>query len=134
MATVLVIDDDEANRSLMSALLATEHRLLIAETGLEGLSLMGREKPDVVVTDLAMPGMNGFRVLEIIRADERFAGLPVIAVTAHVSAGSDEELLAAGFDGVLLKPFDIHTFIETVSRLAAGRPMRPDSPDEDRVG
>jgi CheY-like chemotaxis protein len=134
MATVLVIDDDEANRALMVALLSTEHRILVAGGGLEGLAILGRQMPDVVVTDLAMPGMDGFRVLQLIRADERFARLPVIAVTAHVSTGSEEELRAAGFDGVLLKPFDIQTFTETVGRLSAGRPMREDSPGPGRLG
>ncbi|WP_420473437.1 response regulator [Noviherbaspirillum sp. ST9] len=112
---VLVIEDDSANLRLMLLLLkAAGHQVTGASNGGDGLEAARRELPDLILCDGRMPDMTGFDVARQIRSEPATAGIPMVAVTGLASAGDHSELLAAGFNGYISKPFDIKTFATQV--------------------
>jgi len=112
---VLVIDDEPAARETVEALLAGEpYDLFLAANGEEGLALATSLRPDVVLLDVMMPGMDGFAVCRRLRADPELAPVPVVMVTALDDRDSRLEGLRAGADDFLAKPFDS---LELLARL-----------------
>lgn len=122
-ARILIVEDNEANLELLSYLLsASGHAVLKAENGEQALARLRQELPDLVITDLQMPVMDGFELLGSIRADARLEALAVIAVTAFSMATDRTRVLLAGFDGYLSKPIVPETFVGQVEAfLQAGR-------------
>ncbi|MFN8668559.1 MAG: response regulator [Gemmatimonadaceae bacterium] len=122
MAKILVIEDDEALRALMSrALRSKGHDVVVARDGAEGLEVWERERPDVVVTDLYMPNVDGIEAIMAFRA--RDPGLPIVAVSGGDSRASFLALDSAGDLGatvVLAKPFLPDQLYDAVTR-ALGR-------------
>jgi len=113
---ILVIEDNAANLELARYLLeAGGYTVLTAEDGEEGLRSARRDRPDLVVSDLQMPVMDGFEFLAQFRADEELCSIPVIAVTAFSMPGDATKVMQAGFDGYLSKPIVPETFIEQVA-------------------
>ncbi len=120
MATILLVEDTPANQALATKLLeAAGHRVLTADTASAGIALARERLPDLVLLDLGLPDMNGWEALTAIRADDRCAGLRVIAFTAHAMVGDRERALAAGFDGYLSKPIEYATFVDSVAGYLA---------------
>ena len=116
MATILLVEDTPANRALATKLLgAAGHEVLTADTAEAGIALARERLPDLVLMDLGLPDMDGWQALTEIRADDRAAGLRVIAFTAHAMVGDRERALAGGFDGYLSKPIDFATFADSVA-------------------
>jgi two-component system cell cycle response regulator len=115
MARVLVIEDNLANSELMRFLLAAYgHTPVVSRNGEEGLAEALRERPDLIICDIQMPGLDGYGVLARLKADERLRRVPCVAVTAFAMRGDRESLLAAGFDGYLSKPIEPETFVPQV--------------------
>jgi two-component system, cell cycle response regulator DivK len=113
---ILVIEDNAANLELARYLLeAGGYTVLTAEDGEEGLRSARRDRPDLVVSDLQMPVMDGYEFLAHFRADEELRSIPVIAVTAFSMPGDATKVMQAGFDGYLSKPIVPETFIEQVA-------------------
>ncbi len=118
MSTILLVEDTIANRALVVKLLkAAGHQVIEAADGPAGILEAQRRRPDLVLMDLSLPGMDGWEALRRLRADGRTRDLRIVALTAHAMAGTRDEALAAGFDGYLSKPIDALTFAETVSRF-----------------
>lgn len=116
MATILLVEDTPANLALATKLLeAAGHRVLAADTAEAGIALATAGRPDLVLLDLGLPDLDGWQALARIRADERSAGLRVVAFTAHAMVGDRERALAAGFDGYLSKPIEFATFVDSVT-------------------
>lgn len=112
---ILVVEDNEMNMKLFrDVLLATGYRTLEATTGDEAVELAAEHAPDLVLMDIQLPDVNGVHALRRIRADERTAAIPVLAVTAQAMQGDREGFLAAGFDGYLSKPVNVRELIGTV--------------------
>jgi DNA-binding response OmpR family regulator len=118
MATVLVAEDD---RMILDMLVFTlegaGHRVLTRTDGLAALEAARRERPDLVLLDIAMPGATGHEVCQSLRAEPGTAGLPVIMLTARaqwldVSAGFD-----SGADDYLVKPFSPQELLERIEHL-----------------
>jgi signal transduction histidine kinase len=104
-ATVLVVDDNEANRSLARHTLEDEgYRVVLASGGEEALAIFGRERPDCILLDVRMPGIDGFAVCEQIRRLPRGAETPVIFLTALRDVDTFDRALRAGGDDFLTKP------------------------------
>ncbi|MBE3134948.1 MAG: response regulator, partial [Acidobacteria bacterium] len=104
---ILVAEDNAVNQRLMVKLLEKQgHRVTVAATGREVLSLVGGHDFDLVLMDVQMPELNGFEATEAIRVGEQGTGrrLPIVAVTAHAMKGDRERCLAAGMDGYISKP------------------------------
>ena len=118
---VAVVEDNADNRLLLHAILGELYVLEEYEEGTEALDGFQRSRPDVVLLDISLPGMDGVEVLSRIRADERLRPLPVIALTAHAMAGQRERYLSAGFDDYIAKPIvDERVLLRAIARLTAG--------------
>lgn len=123
-ARILIVDDNEANLELVGYLLeAGGHTVLSAEDGEQALALVRRlPRPDLVISDLRMPVMDGFELLSRIRQEATLDALPVIAVTAFSMAADRARVMHAGFDGYLSKPIVPESFLgEVEAFLRAGR-------------
>ena len=118
MARVLVIDDDEVSRTLVKRMLAGEgHQVEEALDGAEGLRLFGKSQPDLVLTDINMPGLDGHAVIEAIRV--LHADVPIIAVSGGGAIAKDELLLKASALGaveIIMKPFEFRQLVGAVER------------------
>jgi two-component system cell cycle response regulator DivK len=119
---ILVVEDNEKNMKLFRDVLsATGYRTLEARTGGEAVELATAQAPALVLMDIQMPDVNGVEALRRLRADERTAGIPVLAVTAQAMQGDRERFLAEGFDGYLSKPVNVSELIGTVRNYCDGR-------------
>ena len=118
---VLVVEDNERNRKLARTILEFRgFEVVECEDGQPSLGLAKKHRPALVLMDIQMPVMDGITALRHLRADPETAAIPVIAVTASVTATEREKVEAAGFNGYLGKPIDINAFNEMVDR-AVGR-------------
>jgi len=116
-AQILVVEDNEKNMRLFRDILtATGYRTLEATTGSHAVDLATEHVPDLVLMDIQLPDIDGVEVLGRLRADDRTASLPILALTAQAMEGDRERFLAAGFDGYLSKPVDVANFVATVRR------------------
>ena len=118
---ILVVEDNEKSMKLFrDVLLATGHRTLEATTGGQAVELATEHAPDLELMDIQLPDIGGVEALGRLRADERTASVPVVAVTAQAMEGDREHFLAAGFDGYLSKPVNIADLIATVKHYCEG--------------
>ncbi|HJV28633.1 MAG TPA: response regulator [Aromatoleum sp.] len=126
-ARVLLIEDNPANLELATYLLETGgYEVITAQDGEEGLALLKQQKPDIVVTDLQMPVVDGYEVLRRLRQDPALDAMPVVAVTAFSMSGDRVKVLRAGFDGYLSKPIVPEIFVSQIDAfLKAGRSSGP---------
>jgi CheY-like chemotaxis protein len=105
--TVLVVDDDALNRKLIETLLRADgHAVVSADTGAAALAAVAASRPDLLILDLMMPGMDGFEVIRRLRATPAGSRLPILMVTALDDPASRARLAAAGIERVLTKPVD----------------------------
>ncbi|HEU4996030.1 MAG TPA: response regulator [Gemmatimonadaceae bacterium] len=102
--TLAVVEDNADNRLLLQAILGDQYTLVEYENGSDALEGIANDKPDLVLLDISLPGMDGTEILMRIRRDVTLRDLPVIALTAHAMAGDREKFLAAGFDDYVTKP------------------------------
>jgi CheY-like chemotaxis protein len=108
---VLVVEDNEKNLKLVRDILQYRgYRTVEARTAEEGIELARAHLPDLVLMDIRLPGMDGMAALEVLRAEPRTAGIPVVAVTASVMPEERDRFRAAGFDGFIEKPIDVRAF------------------------
>ncbi|TCT06193.1 response regulator [Aquabacter spiritensis] len=116
-ATILVIEDHPTNRDLMHFLLTKSgFRVLLAEDGTRGLEIARRARPDLVLSDVHMPGLSGFEVVRAMAQDPDLAAIPIIAVTASAMSGDRETMIRAGFHDYVSKPIEPETFVAQVAR------------------
>jgi DNA-binding response OmpR family regulator len=106
VAKILIIDDEAEIRNVVRLGL-TQHQVLQAENGLQGLLTAVREKPDLILLDVNMPGIDGFEVCRRLRADDDLANVPVVFTTFQNSLSARLEGFDAGADDYLVKPFDL---------------------------
>ncbi len=116
---VLYIEDNIANVKLMEQvfLRQTQYRLTSAMTPVEGLDIARSSLPDVILLDINMPGMDGYQVLEHLKASDETAGIPVIAVTANAMAENISRGLEAGFHDYITKPIDINRLLSSLEAV-----------------
>jgi len=118
---VLIVEDNEKNMKLVRDILqAVGYAPIEASSGEEAIALATAEAPALVLMDIQLPDLDGAAALQRLRADERTARVPVLALTAQAMQGDRERFLAAGFDGYLSKPIDVDELIETVRRYCDG--------------
>jgi len=118
--TVLVADDNEvAQRLCRRVLEKAGHRVLTASDGIEAVSLALANPLDMILMDVAMPGMDGLEAMRQIKAQK--PGMAIVIASAHSMASDRERFLAAGADDVLSKPFRLTDLTAVVDRLTANR-------------
>jgi len=102
---ILIVEDNENNRSLFRDILTFHgYEVSIAADGREGVALARELKPDLILMDIQMPGMDGMTAGGILKGDPATSNLKIIALTSFAMRGDQEKFLAAGFDGFLSKP------------------------------
>lgn len=130
---VAVVDDNDVNREMVATFLTSKgFRVEQADSGLRGIELVERLRPDVVIMDIQMPGMDGLEVIQRLRAQAATASTPIIAVTALAMASDRSRCLSAGADQYMSKPVRLRDLAQLVAEMtgssaeAIGR--RPDAP------
>jgi two-component system cell cycle response regulator DivK len=119
---VLVVEDNDRNMKLFRDVLqAKGYRTLEATTAARAIELAVEHAPDLVLMDIQLPDLDGSEALSRLRADERTASIPVLALTAQAMHGDRERFLAAGFDGYMPKPVNVLELLGTVRRCCDGR-------------
>jgi two-component system cell cycle response regulator DivK len=118
---ILVVEDNEKNMRLFrDVLAATGYRTLEATTGAQAVELAVEHAPALVLMDIQLPDIDGVEALARLRADERTAPIPVLALTAQAMHGDRERFLASGFDGYLSKPVNVVELVGTVKEHCDG--------------
>ena len=121
-ARVLVIEDNKANIELIDYLLVAHGYIsLLATNGEDGVGLAALGEPDLILLDIRMPGMDGYKVATRIRQQPGLEQVPIVAVTASAMVGDRERIVAAGFDGYIQKPIDPETFITRIEQFLPER-------------
>lgn len=124
---VLVAEDNPTNQEVARAILETAGvSAVLVANGQEAVEALDQEPFDAVMMDIEMPVMNGYEATRIIREDERFARLPIIAMTGHAMKGDEEKCLRAGMDGYASKPINQERLFQTLWQLIHSHP-RPDA-------
>jgi two-component system chemotaxis response regulator CheY len=118
--TVLTIDDSRTMRDmLMMALVDAGYHVIQAVDGIDGLETLSAEGADVIITDINMPRLDGFGVIEGVRADPNHRHTPVLVLTTESDAAKKQRARDAGATGWIVKPFDPAKLVEAVRRVAA---------------
>lgn len=118
MSKVLVVEDSPAQRSMVATILAANGRVIqSAKDGIEALKLIKQWKPDVVILDVIMPGMNGFEVCRRIKNDQEMKLVSVIMCTSMDAQSERYWGMKQGADVYLSKPFKPHELVEIVQQL-----------------
>lgn len=120
--TVIIVEDHADSGKVVEEAIQyfqSEADIHMTNDGEQCLQWMRTLNPSVVVTDLALPGMDGWSLLAAIRKDAAIAHVPVIAMTAYHSASVADDALKAGFDGYFSKPIDVFTFGENVMQIVS---------------
>jgi len=115
MAHILIIEDNEQNLYLSTFILEKHgHRVSAARDGAEGIRLAETLRPDLILLDIQLPGMDGYAVAASLRGKPSLTRVPIVAVTSYAMAGDRERVLAAGCNGYIEKPINPATFLEQV--------------------
>lgn len=114
--TILVVDDNATNLELLRLLLETGGMLARGvRTAGEAIEIARATPPDLILMDVAMPGMDGLTATRMLKADARTRDIPVVAVTSHARGQDEEEARSAGCDGYITKPVEPATFASQVA-------------------
>ena len=112
---IVLIEDNEKNRKLARDVLTHQgYRVVEAESAEDGLALVARERPALILMDIHLPGIDGIEALRRLRADAGTRDIPVLAVTASAMTHDRQKILAAGFDGYQPKPISVRPFLAAV--------------------
>jgi CheY-like chemotaxis protein len=119
--TILLVEDHADSRAMYAEFLRPDFNVVEAEDGVAAFELMEHTLPDIVVTDLALPRMDGFELIERMRDDDRFRLVPVIALSGYSGSDHENRAMLAGSDLVLLKPCLPQTLAEAVASAVIRR-------------
>lgn len=112
---ILIVDDNATNLKLASQVLELEdYEVLRAVDAEQALEIVRERRPDLVLMDIALPGMDGLELTRLLKADRAFAALPIVALSSFAMKGDEEKALAAGCDGYITKPINTRTFANQV--------------------
>jgi two-component system cell cycle response regulator DivK len=116
MAKVLIIEDNATNMTLAIFLLQSAGHTVLSATDAEaGLTLAHDERPDLILMDIQLPGMDGLQATQLLKRDKATCAIPVIALTALAMKGDEERIRAAGCDGYIAKPMRYQEFLATIA-------------------
>jgi len=119
---ILIVEDNDKNMKLARDILQVKgYRTIEAESAEAGLPLAAAQKPDLVLMDIQLPGMNGIEALKKLRASPETSPIPVLAFTASVMPQDRKEIMSAGFDGFVSKPINLKEFIASIASTLGKR-------------
>lgn len=114
---VLVIEDNPLNMKLIRGLLQLGNfDMLEAVDAESGIELARKIRPDLILMDIQLPGMDGLSATRIIRNDSSLKEVPIVAVTSYAMQGDEQKAKSAGCSGYIVKPIDTRSFLDTISR------------------
>ena len=117
MKRILVVEDNEKNMYLIGFILRNNgYEVIEARTGEEGVELASKEKPDLVLMDIQLPGIDGLETTKRIRESETAGQIPIVALTSYAMTGDKEKALNAGCTGYLEKPINPETFMADIEK------------------
>jgi two-component system cell cycle response regulator DivK len=120
MAKILIVEDNPTNMRLTVLLLETAGHSVISATDAEtGLGLARRQRPDLILMDVQLPGMDGLDATVLLKRDDATREIPVIALTALAMKGDEERIRAAGCDGYVAKPMRYQDLLGTITAQLA---------------
>jgi CheY-like chemotaxis protein len=118
MKRILVAEDSAANRELITEILALNgYEITVADDGGAAIACLERASYDLVLLDIQMPVLDGYQVMERMRAHAAWTAVPIVALTAYAMRGDREHALRAGFDDYVTKPIDFRLLVTTIERL-----------------
>jgi two-component system, cell cycle response regulator DivK len=118
---ILLVEDNERNLKLVRDVLEyVGYDVRVARTAEDGIALAVKERPDLVLMDLQLPGIDGMEALRRLRENVRTADIPVVAVTAQAMKQDRERALEAGFNGYIEKPISVRAFPDQVRSFLSG--------------
>ena len=116
--TILLVEDNPANRKLASTVLMhAGYRVLTATDAAKGIAIAHQEHPDLILMDIQLPGMDGLTATHRLKDDPATADIAIVALTAFAMRGDEQRMLAAGCDGYIAKPFAYKEFLVQVASL-----------------
>ena len=125
MADILIIEDNPANMKLSTLLLMNAgHSVRCATDAEAGLLIARTQRPELILMDIQLPGMDGLQATALLKADEATRHIPVIALTAFAMKGDEERIRAAGCDGYIAKPLDYKQFLAAIAAQLTPQPER----------
>jgi two-component system cell cycle response regulator DivK len=118
MAKVLLVEDNEMNRDMLSRrLIRRGFQVVFAMDGQQGVDLARSEQPDIILMDMSLPVIDGWEATRRVKADDATRSVPVIGLTAHAMAGDREKAMEAGCDDYDTKPVELDRLIGKIERL-----------------
>ena len=103
---ILVVEDQEDNRQIIRDLLsATDYEIMEAESGEQALDAVAKQRPDLILMDIQLPGIDGYETTRRIKADPALRSIPIIAVTSYALSGEEQKARVAGCDAYVPKPY-----------------------------
>jgi len=115
--TILVVEDNELNMKLVRGPIKIgKYGMLEAIDAESGIEQIREQRPDLVLMDIQLPGMDGLSATKIIKEDPALKDIPVVALTSYAMQGDEEKALEAGCSGYIAKPIDTRKFLETISQ------------------
>jgi two-component system cell cycle sensor histidine kinase/response regulator CckA len=123
MATVVVVEDSAPDRELLASLLKyAGHEVMVCADGQAGLGLIKKVKPDLVIADLIMPGVDGYELARAVRTDPATTAIPIILQTAHYLESEVRRIAAQiGIQAVIIKPFEPQDLLDLVAKTLLGK-------------
>jgi CheY-like chemotaxis protein len=117
VALILVVDDNPTNLKLVAAVLGLSGHTVAQSTDADtARELIAHRRPDLVLLDIGMPGMDGLALTRLLKADEQLRQIPIVALTAFAMRSDEARVRDAGCDGYITKPIDTRAFPEQVAR------------------
>ena len=117
---ILTVDDSATIRELLlSELSDLGYRVAQAEDGVNGLEMLALEPPDLIITDITMPRMDGIRFIQNVRNDERYKATPILVLTTESDPDIKDRAKRAGATGWIVKPFDPRKLAEAIRKVTA---------------
>ena len=118
MTTILIVEDNEMNRDMLSRRLQRKgYEILIAIDGEKGIDVARANRPDLILMDMSLPVMDGWEATRRLKADKTLTHIPVIALTAHAMANDREKALEAGCDDYDTKPIELPRLLAKMEAL-----------------
>jgi CheY-like chemotaxis protein len=122
---ILLVDDNPINLKLASeVLMAGGYSTVTAADAEQARELLNTQLPDLILMDIALPGMDGLSLTKLLKTEPRLRHVPVVALTAYAMRGDDLKALAAGCDGYISKPIDTRILVEQVAAIIVKSRMR----------
>jgi len=114
--TILVVEDNEMNMKLMRAVMRVgNYRMIEAMDAETGLRLVKESRPDMILMDIQLPGMDGLNATQLIKADPDLKDIPIFALTGFAMESDKERANDVGFEGYIVKPFNVKVLLDKIS-------------------